>query len=327
MLHNTLIGLGGGAAGALLFASVSSGSWLSVLLFYLAPLPMMIAGIGWSHWAAMAGALVGAFTLGAAFSSMFFFAFLAVAGLPAWWLSYLAMLARPRAETPAATGLEWYPAGRLVLWASLLAMLVVLAAVPMFGLTGEAFRRGMREALTQLFRIETDTPPNAPLVIPGVADPERVIDVLAAAVPLAAAAIATVTNAVNLWLAGRVVKLSGRLARPWPVLADMRLPPAAAMALLAAVGLSFAGGLVGIAASVAAASLLMAYGFVGFAVLHAVTDGLPTRGMILGAAYASVFLIGWPIFGACALGLVDTVVDLRGRAARRRGRGDPGERG
>ncbi|MBX6328979.1 MAG: hypothetical protein IRY89_10415 [Pseudolabrys sp.] len=327
MLQNTLIGLGGGAAGALLFASVSSGSWLSVLLFYLAPLPMMIAGIGWSHWAAMAGALAGAFTLGAAFSSLFFFAFLAVAGLPAWWLSYLAMLARPRAETSAAAGLEWYPPGRLVFWASLLAMLVVLAALPMFGLTGEAFRRGMREALTHMFRIETNTAPNAPLVIPGVADPERVIDTLAVAVPLAAAAIATLTNAVNLWLAGRVVKLSGRLARPWPVLADMRLPVAAAPALLAAAALSFSGGLLGVAAGVAAASLLMAYGFVGFAVLHAITAGLPTRGMILGAAYASVFLIGWPMLGACALGLIDTVVDLRGRTARKRAGGDPGQRG
>jgi len=57
MMQFVMIGIGAGAAGALLFASVSSGSLLSIFLFYLAPLPMMIAGIGWSHWAALIGAL------------------------------------------------------------------------------------------------------------------------------------------------------------------------------------------------------------------------------------------------------------------------------
>ena len=52
MMQVTLIGIGAGAATALLFASVASGSALSVLLFYLAPLPILIAAMGWSHWAA-----------------------------------------------------------------------------------------------------------------------------------------------------------------------------------------------------------------------------------------------------------------------------------
>ena len=52
MMQIVLIGLGAGAAAALLFASVISGAWLSVVLFYLAPLPVMLAGLGWSHWSA-----------------------------------------------------------------------------------------------------------------------------------------------------------------------------------------------------------------------------------------------------------------------------------
>ena len=50
MMQILLIGLGAGATAALLFASVTSGVILSVFLFYLAPLPIMIAGLGWSHW-------------------------------------------------------------------------------------------------------------------------------------------------------------------------------------------------------------------------------------------------------------------------------------
>ena len=122
MLQIGLIGLAAGAAAALLFASVASGAWLSVAMFYLAPLPILIAALGWSHWAALIAALVGALALAAVFGSVFFFAFLAGAGVPAWWLGYLAMLARPitnGGEAGGTAALEWYPPGRLVTWAAI----------------------------------------------------------------------------------------------------------------------------------------------------------------------------------------------------------------
>src|ERR1039457_7692944 len=95
MMQFGLIGIGAGAAAALLFASVTSGALLSIPLFYLAPLPIMIAGLGWSHWSALTAAVAGALALAVAFGPVFFFIFLAGAGLPAWLLTYLAMLARP----------------------------------------------------------------------------------------------------------------------------------------------------------------------------------------------------------------------------------------
>src|ERR1700687_5845576 len=124
MMQFGLIGIGAGAAAALLFASVTSGSWLSIILFYLAPLPIMIAGLGWSYWAALIAALTGALALGLVFGTVFFFAFLAGAGIPACWLGYLAMLARPLTaggNGKSAPALEWYPPGRLVVWAAVLA--------------------------------------------------------------------------------------------------------------------------------------------------------------------------------------------------------------
>jgi hypothetical protein len=318
MMRIGLIGIGAGAAGALLFASVSSGSWLSVFLFYLAPLPMMIAGLGWSHWAALIGAISGALALGAVFSSVFFFAFLAGAGIPAWWLGYLAMLARPVGGNGEHIGLEWYPPGRLVAWAAVLAALVVLVAIPNFGFDAASFHAGLTRALTRLLAIETGGGPAAPLSIPGVSNPQRLIALLAEAIPPAAAVIALLTNVINRWLAGRIVKFSGRLARPWPELAAMRLPREIALALAVAVALSFVGGMLGIIAGVVSASLLMAYGILGFAVLHAVTRGLNARGFVLGATYASVLVFGWPMLALCLLGLADAIFDLRTRAARRR---------
>ena len=153
-----MIGIGAGAAAALLFASVTSGSWLSILLFYLAPLPIMIAGLGWSHWAALTAALAGAVGLGAVFGTVFLLAFLAGAGFPAWWLGYLAMLARPVAAPPTAVvrmlpSFEWYPPGRLVVWAAALGVLVVIVAIPNFGIDAESFRAGLRDALNAILRV------------------------------------------------------------------------------------------------------------------------------------------------------------------------------
>jgi predicted membrane protein DUF2232 len=321
MIQFAFIGIGAGVAAALLFASVTSGIWLSVPLFYLAPLPIMIAGLGWSHWAALIASLTGALTLGGVFGFIFLIAFLAGAGFPAWWLGYLAMLARPAAVNGAGNrqeaALEWYPPGRLVIWAAVLATLVVIAAIPNFGTDADSFRAGLRGALNTVLRAEIATPPDAPSNMPASAD--RLIEFLVSAIPLAAAILATITNLFNLWLAARIVKFSGRLARPWPQLSDLRFPPLLMAALGLAIALSFVGGLLGIVAGIASASLLLAYGVLGFAVLHAITQGLLMRPFMLGLAYAAVFLIGWPILALCLLGLIDTAFDLRGRVARKRG--------
>ena len=317
MMQFGLIGIGAGAAAALLFASVTSGAWLSIPLFYLAPLPIMIAGLGWSHWAALIAALTGALALALAFGPVFFFSFLAGAGLPAWWLGYLAMLARPLGNGAAA--LEWYPPGRLVVWAAILGGLVVVVAIPNFGLDAESFRAGLRQALTHILRVETEVPADAPLSMPGVSNASRLVDFLVAAIPPAAAVLATITNVLNLWLAGVIVKFSGLLKRPWPLLPDMTFPRTLAAALAIAVALSFVGSLIGIVAGVVSASLLMAYGVLGFAVLHAITRGMTSRLFLLGGVYAAVLVLGWPVLALCLLGLIDAVIDLRARIAPTRG--------
>ncbi len=321
MMQFGLIGIGAGAAAALLFASVTSGSLLAVVLFYLAPLPMMIAGLGWSHWAALIAAGFGAAAIAGIFGWVFFVWFLACAGLPAWWLSYLAMLARPAAAggNGAAPTFEWYPPGRLVMWAAILAVVVVAAAIPVFGADAESFRTGLHDALAKLFGINAEAPAATPSSLPGISDPERLLNFLVASLPPAAAVLATVINLFNLWLAGRTVKFSGRLARPWPQIPAMTFPRGLMAAFAVAIAVNFFGGLIGILAGVAAAGLLMAYGVLGFAVLHTITQGMNGRGFLLGGVYAAVMVFGWPVLALCLLGLIELAIDLRARIARSRG--------
>jgi hypothetical protein len=318
MIQIGLIGIAAGAASALLFASIASGAWLSVALFYLAPLPIMIAALGWSHWAAMIAAASGAFALAAVFGSVFFFAFLAGAGLPAWWLGYLTMLARPASNGGAPATLEWYPSGRLVLWAAILAAMIVIVAIPNFGSDAASFHGGLRDALMHILRAETTAPAGASASVPGVSNVDRLVDFLVVAVPPAAAVVATVTGLLNLWLAARIVKFSGLLKRPWPQLSAMAFPKSMLGVLAGAMVVSFFGGLTGIVAGVLSASILMAYGVLGLAVLHAITRGR-SRDFLLSGTYAAVIVFGWPVLALCGLGLFEAAFDLRARVGRRRG--------
>lgn len=319
MMQIGLIGICAGAAAALLFASVTSGSLLSIVLFYLAPLPIMIAALGWGHWTALIAAFAGALALASVFGGVFFLAFLGSAGVPGWWLGYLTMLARPvaahgdPAQQSNAPALEWYPPGRLVVWAAALAAMLIMAVIPIFGTDAASVHTGLRNELAQILRaLELTGGGN------GGADRARLLDFFIAAIPPTAAVIATIVNVLNLWLAARIARFSGRLTRPWPPLADLTFPRGATAALAAAVALTFVGGMIGIFASIASASLLMAFAVLGFAVLHAITRNLQSRAFVLGGVYAAVLVFGWPIFALCALGLAETAFHLRARVAQQR---------
>jgi hypothetical protein len=322
MMQVALIGIGAGAATALLFVSVASGSALSVPLFYLAPLPILIAAMGWSHWAALIAAVVASASLAAVFGTFFFVAFMLGIGLPAWWLGYLALLARP-ATGATPDGLEWYPVGHLVFWAAIVGAAIVIAGMLTLGSDLDAFRSSLRSGLERMLKIPVRAPSSPDAAAPDISDPSRLIDILVAVLPPAAAVLAAVTNVVNLWLAERIVKISGRLRRPPSDLAAMHFPAYAPALVGAAVVSSLLPGIVGTSAGVLAASLLMAYAILGFAVLHMITRGMGSRPFTLSGIYFAVFIFGWPVLLMSLLGLADTAFDLRGRTARRRGPPNP----
>ena len=298
MIQIVLVGLGAGAAAALLFASVVSGSLAAVFLFYLAPLPIMIAALGWSHLAGLIAAASATAVVGV-LSGVFLIA-VPVIAFGAWWLSYLAMLARP-ATNGGGDVLEWYPVGRLVLWAAVIGTLIVAAAVPNFGMDQESLQAALRKTYERILR------------------DQALIDVLVVAVPPAAAIFSTITSVFNLWLAARVVKISGRLKRPWPDLAALALPPSSSALLAAAIAGSFLPDLAGVLSGVFAASLLMAFAILGFAVLHAITRGMKARIVMLTGLYGAAAVFGWPVLAVALLGLAESIINIRSRVTRTRG--------
>src|SRR5947199_2305072 len=105
MIAIVAIALFAGAASALMFASIVSGAPISLVLFYLAPLPLMVAGLGWGPLGASIGGIASAAGLGVIFGLPYCLAFVLTVALPAWWLGHLALLGRPVATAvPGGNG-------------------------------------------------------------------------------------------------------------------------------------------------------------------------------------------------------------------------------
>lgn len=312
MILHIVIALAAGAASALMFASIISGALVSILLFYLAPLPLMVTAIGWSPLLAAIGGIAAATALGLLFGMPYLGAFVLTIALPAWWLGHLSTLGRP-ADTASANGaappaVEWYPPGRLLLWIAGFATLTTMAALMTLGGDAETITAALRRGLSRIMNIRGATPE-----APTGGESQGMMDALVTIAPAAAAIAAIMTLTLNLWLAGRITLTSGRLKRTWPDLTTAALPPMTLVGLCVALGLSFVGGLLGIAAQIASAALLMAFALTGLATLHAVTRGRKSRVLWLSSVYAVVGIFGWPVLGLIVLGLADAMLDFRRR--------------
>jgi hypothetical protein len=317
MAQVLLIGLGAGAASALLFASIVSGSPLAILLFYLSALPVMLAAIAWSHMAGLFAVLFGALSLAAALNFWIAFVYLASVATPAYVLAYMSMLGR---EVAPASGtappeMEWYPIGRLLLWAAAIAFALVTVVILQFGTSFESYQKTIRATFETVLKLQARIPADQPLKLPGVQNPEQFLNTLVAVMPAAAAVLSMLTSIINLWLAARVARVSGRLRRPWPDLNEVSLPLSAALLLAVALAISFMTGMPGFVAAIAIAVLTLAFSIAGFSALHALTRSAGARTWILAGAWASVILLGWPLLFVAILGVADTVFNLRSKQA------------
>jgi len=312
MLFTWLIALGAGAASALLVATVATGSALALPLFYLAPLPVLIVGLGWTHVAALVAASSAAVAIGVFFGVELLLAYVAGVGLPAYVLAYLALMAR---QETADGPFEWFPVGRIVLASAIMGCLAVAVLIPLVAGNVESYQAALRSVFQSML------PPASEA---DLADTERLLDLLVTVMPPAAAVITMVTQLGNLWLAAHISRMSGRLMRPWPDLAAIRLPNAA-VALVggAFIGSALSSGFIGLVCGLLAATLIMAFGFVGLAVIHWITRGAAGRTLVIGTVWIAALALGWPFAALALLGMAETLFGLRGRFPRNQRPGSP----
>jgi hypothetical protein len=292
-----------------MFASITSGALISLLLINLAPLPLMVAGLAWGPLGAAIGSLAAAAVVGAVFGIPYGMAFVLTNALPACWLSHLVLLARRKANggaSPSQQALEWYPVGRILLWIVILAALITTATLLMMGSDASAIQHTIRKGWAQL------------LDSTGIASKDATLDVLVLLTPIGAEMAAVVILTVNLWLAARIAAISGRLTRPWPDLKGTALPPWTIAVLGLSVAFCFLGGLPTMLAQILTAGCSIAYAMSGFAVLHTLTLTMKSRTFLLSCTYAVVAAFAWALLPIALLGLADAVFGLRQRYLRSR---------
>ncbi len=286
MTYRLLIGVGAGIVSAVVFASATTGPVLMrMVLFLLTPLALFLAGLGLGPVAAAAAGVAGTLLVVFAGSLTAAIVFAASQAVPVLVLTYLASLNRP----VAGGGVEWYPAGRIVIAAALMAGLFSMLTLFLLGGDIDALRTALRTMLEQFINTELPKMPDAPTL-----GPDEINEATGIALALlpAASAISTMGSLMfNLWLAGRITLASGHLSRPWPDLAAITYPPVTPLLLALATGAGFLAGLPGLIAAGFAGPLFFAYVLMGLAVVHYVTRGRPWRPFALWALYVALFVV------------------------------------
>jgi hypothetical protein len=318
MIASVLIAIAAGCASALMFASIISKALISLLLLYFAPLPLMVAALGWGPFAATIGGIMAATGLGAVFGLPLLISFAIMVALPAWWLGHLALLGRPignaasagAGDPPGSADIEWYPVGRLLLWIAGFAVLFTMTALLTLGTDAATITETMRTALLQVFSQRTTASSD---------ELRQRIDAFVMIAPALGANSTMTMLMLNFWLAAKITQTSGRLHRPWPVLKTTELPPMTLAALSAAIAFCFTGGMVAILAQTVTAALLISYALLGLAVLHTLTLGVRGRALWLSCTYLVLVITGgWLIVAMMMLGLADAVFGFRQRFMRSR---------
>lgn len=322
------IGIGAGLVSALLFGVLLKATALAILLYLLAPLPILIVGLGWSHRAALVAAITGALALAVVvqpFLGLGFFAYLA---LPAWWLAYLALLGRANADGT----MEWYPTGRLLAWTAGTAGLAFVAIAVIAAPNYETFQSQLRGMTRTLIQVRADRAANPGAPVPKPAAPEagaeapaepgpqdpaettrtEVANARAAIAPGLATHGLTVLLTFYLWAAARIVRISGRLLRPWPDLAATMMPRRVLGVLAGAMLVGLAPGYLGVLGVAVAGALSAAFAMQGLAAFHDRSRGRPGRLALLFGLYLILFFTqGVALLALTLFGIADTALDRR----------------
>ena len=307
------IAIAAGAAAALLFTAAISVTTAFTLLFFLAPLPLLIAGLGWGLAVGLAAGAAGVVALAVAMGVTPAALFAATAALPSALVVRLALLNRAAGGASegeaAALGREWYPEGRIVLAIALLAATLTAVLLVSMGPGVDQYRAAMGAVIDAMVSQQQ----------PAGVSPEQVAQVkslLLALFPFAAAAGWTAITFANFRLALEITRQARIGTRPPVRFGAMSFPRASLALLAAALLVSFLAGMPGLVGLAASGAMLVAFAILGLAVLHGLLEGHAMRRLLLAALYFAILVLGFlPVLPLVALAVLDMALGLRARAA------------
>jgi len=305
MSKESLFAIGAGvlsAASALAFLTRAPGS---LIIVYLASLPLFMAGLAIGPRAVAIAAAVGFMTSGLFGGAFIAGVFGLMQALPAWLLVKQVLLQRP---TGPGGQTEWYPVGEALSWLTLLAA-AMLAIVAITNAGGERGFLGMIS-----LRLDELLHAMAPHL--GDGQRARTVAVMAPLFPGAVGGSWLIMSVVNAALAQAILVRMNRGLRPTPAYAETILPQwiswplvgAAASALIGSGDMQYTGRNL-------AMVLAVPFFLVGLAVAHTLARRVAYRGLVLAAFYLVLLLSGWAMVAVAGLGVVEQWFGVRQRFA------------
>jgi hypothetical protein len=314
MVNWIAAGICAGLAAAVLQAAVLYPSPLTMVAFYLSALPIFVVALGWGLSSTALAGLTGSVAIAAVAGVKPALAFLIGVALPPAILSWLALRSRPADEAPPIEGepqmdgRQWYPEGRLVLWAAGLAAGLTALGILLIAPSAEGFRTTLEGLVTQMLAAMGEEMEGEEV--------DQLVAMMAVLLPIAAASIWLLATLVNMKLAARMLTAFGRSPRPWARFGALTFPRRAVWLLPLTLAASMLPGIAGIIGSVFAAAMFTAFAIAGLAVLHGLTEGMAARGLLLGALYFALILLNWLLLVPLAmLAMLDMAFRMRVRAA------------
>lgn len=317
-----LIGIGAGIVASVLFVSLATNTALAMLLFYVTPLPLLLARLGWGRAAGQL-AIVTAITLVGFIisvkSAMFYTLTIA---LPALVLGHLALLnrvmlpedpeGRPLSDMPPVV--EWYPPGHIIAWAAVMAGALIALGLLLLGGGAENYHQAVRKIFQEVFIPQLQ---NAGVTIDPARGERWIAFVSRLLLPALMAIAWMFILLLNLWLAARSASISGLLPRPWPSFANLEFPPLMTVGFVASVGLALLPDMPGIMAMSFVGAFGFAYLLLGLIVLHLVVADSPFKPLLLGGLYLAILFVDWGSLVVAMVGLAEPFLELRQRALKR----------
>ena len=308
------IGLIAGLVSALMFAAAQTGSFLFLLFFFVVPVPLYLAGLGWGAISALVGGVAGSGAI-AVMSSLQagLFYLLSVAAAPVI-ISHFALKSRASENEDGSEGpgREWYPEGRLVLISAAFITGAIALAVFVAGITPAELTK-VGEGLSKSF-----TPP-AGLAPEAAQRMEQIRDSMKRLAPhmLTISAIGWTMFVVLGWaISGKILTAAGRNVRSWADFHKLDFPRGALIGLAIATLASFMTGQLGLIGDAALAATLTAFFILGLACVHGLVVNSSTRTPLLFGCYSLLLIFPFAVPAVVVLGLVEHLLGLRKRFAK-----------
>jgi hypothetical protein len=337
------VAFGAGLAAAVLCLVVRQATLPALVMACLAPLPIMIATLGFGAMPGLSAVAVGAgtiimymvakpsdfWTARLLAAALFGAVFALMLGLPAWWLARLAKGRGTQADASWSTArrttgdgtaadkvaVRDIPLSRILAYAVLLAFCVVAFMLVVITLDNGGYSVLLeRWAAAIAPRILDVVGTNE---LPAGMDLQDLSRLYVRLIPPFVTSAYVLLFAANLWLAGRIVQVSNLLVRPWPDIAgELRMPRALAVGFLASLAAFVLAGFTGAIVSCIAAALGTGFALEGLAVTHVLTRGLRFRGTLLAVIYVAAAIVPYVMLVPFALlGLLDAGFAFRERMA------------